>query len=64
MVKNWKKRWFVLQGNSLHYYKDKDVRVNAARASGFLERALTRCPISPSPPSFPRPTGQRARWHD
>lgn len=26
IVKNWKRRWFVLRGNYLYYYKSKDVK--------------------------------------
>jgi len=31
-VKNWKRRWFVLQGTSLHYFKDPGVRSGPRKA--------------------------------
>lgn len=54
MVKNWKKRWFVLQGNSLHYYKDKDVRTNLASYERMIHlHSLTHRPSRRALPSSP-----------
>ena len=42
VVKNWKKRWFVLDSlDNLSYYKDRDDEKPAGVASGFFPWRLS-----------------------
>jgi hypothetical protein len=50
LVKNWKKRWFVLKDNVLYYYKTKDYGVGPPAGTIFLQQgtvppAARRTPI-------------------
>ena len=65
-VKNWKRRWFVLQGTSLHYFKDPGVRPSArearhARAADAKRRVAMGLPGPHTPLGHP---GHQAAGHD